>query len=155
MSWSVLDLQQGSVQNFDASGGHFQSQFGQQYLVTLRVVDSTGIESITLEGSGLFDAQAAEDKDGNAPILDLRAPASVPRQSFTRSGTAPTLQDLVVVMKPDIGAFDYYKLSCGRHGVSNLEFFAFDGLMTFTATATNSSGFSEKAELTTSPQPNR
>jgi hypothetical protein len=154
MSWAVFDFVTCDVAEFDAEGGHFTSLPGHRYLVIVRVADIRGIQRITLDGSGMFRCGTEPDKNGVSyePVLPL--PASIPHQEFGNTGVAPTLQDLIVMMKPDIGAFDYFKLSCGFHHFNgtpqNLEYFAFSGLMTFSATCANSHGDSLAGSLTTS-----
>jgi hypothetical protein len=154
MSWGVLDFGTNEGLQFDASGGHFTSLPGHRYLVTARVVDATGIQKITLDGSGRFRCATDPNSNGTSFEASLPQPASIPHQEFANSGAAPTLQDLIVVMKPDIGAFDYFKLSCGFHNFNgtpgNMEYFAFSGPMTFSATATNTRGDRLTASLTTS-----
>jgi hypothetical protein len=158
MSWGVFDYTTNEEIEFDAIGGHFQSIDGHRYLVVVRVQDVGGVQKITLDGSGRFDSASDPDKNGTSYGAPERLPASIPRQEFTNSGVAPTLQDLIVVMNPDIGAvFDYFKLSCGFHFYNNMvekrEFLAADGLMTFSATSMNSARFTSLASLTTSPEP--
>jgi hypothetical protein len=154
MSWAVLDLTTSEVEQFDADGGHFRSLPGHRYLVIIRVADVTGVQRITLDGSGMF--RCATDPDGSGISFEstLPLPASIPHQEFGNTGVAPTLQDLIVVMKPDIGAFDYFKLSAGFHHFNgtpkSLEYFVFSGTMTFSATGANSHGETLAAKLTTS-----
>jgi hypothetical protein len=154
LSWAVVDVGSSEATEFAADGGHFTSRPGNRYLVILRAADTQGVQSIALDGSGVFRCATEPDKKGIFHEASLPLPASIPHQSFVNTGTAPTLQDLVVVMKPDIGVFDYFKLSGGFHhfqGTSqSLEYFAFSGLMTFSATATNSRGDRRVASLTTS-----
>ena len=155
MSWGVLDLQTSETTTFDATGGHFPSVQGHRYLVAVRVSDAVGIQKITLDGSGRFRAATKPDNHGVDFEAATTIPASIPHQEFVNSDTAPTLQDLIALMKPDIGAFDYYELSCGFHHFeqtsANLEYFAIGGVMTFSATAVNSRGDVATASLTTSP----
>jgi hypothetical protein len=154
MSWAVFDLGTSEVTAFDMNGGHFTSLPGRRYLVILRTADESGVQRITLDGSGSFRCGTDPDRNGISYEAALPLPASIPHLEFGNTGKAPTAQDLVVVMKPDIGAFDYFKLSCGFHHFNgtphNLEYFAFSGLMTFSATAANSRGDRRTASLTTS-----
>jgi hypothetical protein len=155
MSWAVLDLATSAVTEFDAAGGHFKSVPGHRYIVFIRVADVKGVQRITLDGSGMF--RCATDPDSNGVSYEAALPlrVSIPHQEFGNTGTAPTLQDLIVVMQPDIGAFDYSKLSAGFHHFNGtpktLEYFAFSGVMTFLATAANSLGHRMESSLTTSP----
>ncbi len=157
MSWGVLDFNTNEASDFDATGGHFQSLSGHRYLVVVRAQDDLfSVQKMTLDGFGEFqcanlDEHSLQQIPAPHPLL-----ASIPHQEFNNSGVAPTLQELVVIMDPDIGAFEYDKLSCGFHAFGahgELEYIAFDGLMTFSATSVNSKGFTSSASLTTSPQP--
>jgi hypothetical protein len=154
MSWGVYDFTAMSNHNFGARGGHFPSIPGHRYLVTLRVEDGFGIEKITLEGSGRFEAWTDPDADGTTYKAPESLPGSIPRQEFDNHGQAPSLEDLIVIMKPDIGAWEYDRLSCGTHAwgtTGPLEYFAVSGLMTFTGTSSNIYGRDGSASLTTSP----
>jgi hypothetical protein len=156
MSWAVFDLQTSEVKVFDTEGGHFTCIPGNRYLVILRVADvKKGVQRITLDGSGMFRCATEPDNRGQSFESALPLPISIPHRSFSNTGAAPTLQDLIVVMKPDIGAFNYSKLSAGFHHFSNtprsMEYFAFAGSMTFSAAASNSRGESLNASLTISP----
>lgn len=154
MSWGVLDLETNVTTQFDADGGHFQSLDGHRYLVFIRVAATKGVQRITLDGSGRFGCATVPDGKGESFQAPNSLPASVQHQEFVASGAPPTLQDLVVVMNPDIGAFDYFELSGGFHQFNtpnSLEYFAFEGLMTFSATAANAGGDQGVASLTTSP----
>lgn len=139
---------------FDAVGGHFPSSAGGRYLVTVQAADPSGVERMTLDGSGMFDASSEPDEKGNESIPTLRMRASIPHQEWVNSGTAPTSHPLIVVMNPDIGAWDYSELSCGYHDLNGdtgkVEYFATGGVMTFLATGVNSAGFVTEASLTTS-----
>lgn len=154
MSWAVFDLVTSEVTEFDIDGGHFISLPGHRYLVIVRAADALGVQRITLDGSGHFRCATDADRNGISYEAALPLPASIPHQEFGNTGVAPTAQDLLVVMKPDIGAFDYFKLSGGFHHFNgtphNLEYFAFSGLMTFSATGANSRGDRRTASLTTS-----
>ncbi|MEA2327745.1 MAG: hypothetical protein QOE68_2704 [Thermoanaerobaculia bacterium] len=154
MSWAVFDLGTSEVTEFDNDGGHFTSLPGHRYLVILRTADVSGLQRITLDGSGNFRCATDVDRNGISYEAALPLPASIPHLEFGNTGKARTAQDLFVVMKPDIGAFDYFKLSCGFHHFNgtphNLEYFAFSGLMTFSATGANSRGDRRTASLTTS-----
>ena len=155
MSWGVVDVETSEATQFAADGGHFKSIRGHRYIVSFRAVDAHGVKILTLDGSGIFQCSTDPDKSGIFHTAVNPLPASIPHQQFVENGAAPTLQDLIVVMKPDIGAFDYFRLSGGLHhfqGTSeNLEYFADSGLMTFSATATNSRRDKRTASLTTSP----
>ena len=158
MSWGVYDYTTQEATNFDAYGGHFQSIDGHSYLVVVRVQDDTGVQKITLDGFGKFRCSTYPDKDGVEYEAPFPLPASIPHQEFNNTGTNPTYQVLIALMNPSIGAaFDYFKLSGGFHHYNNtpgnLEYFAFDGLMTFSAISTNLSGGESSASLTTSPKP--
>jgi hypothetical protein len=154
MSWGVLDFGTNEGSQFDASGGHFPSLPGHRYLVTARVADATGVQKITLDGSGIFQCSTDQDIHGEFSQSEFPLPGSVPHQEFVNAGVAPNSQALIVTMKPDIGAFDYFKLVCGfKHidGTSeNMPYFAHSGLMTFSATATNTRGDRLTGSLTTS-----
>jgi hypothetical protein len=153
ISWAVLDVGTNEVAQFAADGGHFQSLEGHRYIVFVRAADVNGVQRAALDGFGMFRCSTDADKDGVFHEAELPLPASIPHQEIVSTGGAPTLQTLVAVMKPDIGAFDYFRLSGGFHhfnGTSeNLEYFAFSGLMTFSAAATNSRGDRRTASLTT------
>ncbi len=127
LTWAVLDVQTNEVSTFAADRGHFKSVEGHRYIVFIRASDVHGVQTVGLDGSGMF----------KCAVL------------------APTLQALVVVMKPDIGAFDYFRLSGGFHHFNgmpqSMEFFAYSGVMTFTATASNRGGDVQTASLTTAP----
>lgn len=155
ISWAVLDVGTSEVVEFAADGGHFKSLPGHRYIVFMRATDVQGVQRVTLDGSGMFRCTTDPDRDGVYHEAVLPLPASIPHQEFVNTGVAQTLQALIVVMKPDIGAFDYFRLSGGFHhfnGTSeNLEYFAFAGLMTFSATAGNSRGDRRSATLTTAP----
>jgi hypothetical protein len=155
MSWAVLDVGTSEVAEFAADGGHFKSLEGHRYIVFVRAADVHGVQRIALDGSGMFHCSTDVDRDGIYHESVLPLPASIPHQELVNTGVAPTLQAMIVVMKPDIGAFDYFRLSGGFHhfnGTSeNLEYFAFSGLMTFSATAINSRGDRRSALLTTAP----
>ena len=155
MSWAVLDLVTNAVAEFDAAGGHFTSVPGHRYIIFVRVADIKGVQKITLDGSGMFRCATEPDNNGVSYEAALPLRASIPHQEFGNTGVAPTLHALVVVMQPDIGAFEYSKLSAGFHHFNgtpkSLEYFAFSGVMTFSATAANSLGDRIKSSLTTSP----
>jgi len=157
MSWGIFDFNTHEPTDFDANSGHFQSLAGHRYLVVVRAQDDRGVQKMTLEGSGNFQCATNPDEHGVEFQAPHPLPASILHHEFNNSGVAPTLQELVVIMNPDIGAFEYDKLSCGFHHFGGtpgeLEYFAFDGLMTFSATSENTLGFTSSASLTTSPQP--
>lgn len=155
MSWAVFDVLTNEVAQFDADGGHFASLPGHRYLVIVRFSDPRGVEKMTLDGSGAFRCVTEPDRNGQEHEPALALKISIPHQEFGNTGKAPTLQDLIVVMKPDIGAFDYFRLSAGYRFFNEtnekLEYFAYSGLMTFSATGVNSKGYSITGSLTTSP----
>jgi hypothetical protein len=155
MSWAVLDLATSTVEEFDAEGGHFQSVPGHRYIIFVRVADVKGVQRITLDGSGMFRCATDPDANGNSYESVLPFPISIPHQEFGNTGAAPTLRDLIVVMQPDIGAFEYSRLSGGFHHLNGtprrMEYFAISGVMTFTATAANSLGDRIASTLTTAP----
>ena len=91
MSWIVLDLQTNETSTFDAVGGHFPSSAGGRYLVTVQAADPSGVERMTLDGSGMFDASSEPDEKGNESIPTLRMRASVPHQEWVNSGSAPDI----------------------------------------------------------------
>lgn len=153
MSWGVFDILTNEVTQFDSDGGHFRSLEGHRYLIFVRAIDHKyGVQKVSLDGSGVFRCATDVDRNGIYHEAVLPLFASVPHQQTVYSVPAP-LHSLVVVMAPDIGAFDYFRLSGGFHhlqGTSgSLEYFAFSGLMTFSATATNGKGFVSMASLTT------
>jgi hypothetical protein len=155
MSWGVYDFTTLTAISFSADGGHFTSVPGRRYLVTLRVEDTLGIEKVTLDGSGKFEAWTDDDpakQTGTHKAPEL-LPASIQHQEFDNRGMAPQLQSLIVIMNPDIGAWEYDRLSCGVHAWSGVqeEYFAVSGLMTFSGTSSNVVGRSSSASLTTSP----
>lgn len=155
MTWGVWDYTAMSGSNYPASGGHFTSIPGHRYLVVLRAEDGLGVESLTLDGSGMFDAYSDPDADHNTHHAPEPLPASIPHQEFEnpQGQNAPTVQDLVVIMDPDIGAWEYDRLSCGFHiwGTTGpLEYFAADGTMTFSGTSSDRIGRRTTASLTTS-----
>jgi hypothetical protein len=154
MSWGVYDFTTLSAQNFPSTGGHFTSEPGHRYFVTLRVEDAIGIHQISLDGSGKFEAWTDPDANGTTLKAPEVLPASIPHQEFNMRGSAPHLQDLIVVMQPDIGAWEYDRLSCGTHpwgSTGPTEYFAVSGLMTFVGTSSNEIGRDSTASLTTSP----
>ena len=138
-----------------AEGGHFKSLEGHRYIVFVRVTDVHGVQRIALDGSGMFRCATDIDRDGVFHEAVLPLPASISHQEFVNAGVAPRLHTVIAVMKPDLGAFDYFRLSGGFHhfqGTSaRLEYFAFSGLMTFSATAASSRGDRRAAVLTTAP----
>ena len=120
MSWGVYDFTTLTAENFPSSGGHFSSVRGHRYLVTLRVDDAIGVHNITLDGSGMFEAWTEPDystpgSNGGTQKAPELLPASIPHQEFNSHGAAPRVQDLIVVMQPDIGVWEYDLLSCGFH----------------------------------------
>jgi hypothetical protein len=153
MSWAVLDLATSQVIELAVEGGHFESLPGHRYLVVIRAADVHGVRMMTLDGSGMFRCATDPDRDGIFHEAVLPLPASVPHQQFSSATASPTLQSQIVIMKPDIGAFDYFRLSAGFHHFNgtaeNLEYFAYSGIMTFSATATNARGDRRSASLTT------
>lgn len=155
VSWAVVDVGTQEVLEFPAEGRHFRSLPGHRYLVFVRATDVHGVQRLTLDGAGMFRCATDVDRDGVYHEAVLPLPASIPHVEFVYPGIAQTLHSLVVIMKPDIGAFDYFRLSAGFHhfnGTSeSLEYFAFSGLMTFSATAVNSRGDRRTAVLTTAP----
>jgi hypothetical protein len=153
VSWAVVDVGTSEVTEFAAEGGHFKSLPGHRYLVVVRTSDVHGVQGIGLDGSGMFHCSTDPDRDGVYHEAVLPLPVSIKHGAFVNTGVAPRLQSLVVIMKPDIGAFDYFRLSAGFHHFNgtpaSLEYFAFAGLMTFSAAATNSRGDRVVATLTT------
>jgi hypothetical protein len=154
LSWGVWDLDADAATTFEADGGHFQSLPGHRYIIIVRAADVQGIKRITLDGSGMFQSSPIPDKAGSfqAPFL---LPASIQHAEHVSAGTTEKFNNLVVIMKPDIGAFVYSRLSCGFHHFGNtpasLEYFADNGLMKFSATAINGRGDIRTATLTTAP----
>ena len=154
MSWGVYDETAQEPFNFDADGGHLTTVPGHRYLIVLKAQDDQGIENVTLDGDGMFDAATDPDSRGQSEQAPNRLPAHIARQEFNNHAEAPKVQDLFVVMDPDIGAFDYGRISCGVHnfgGSGSLEYFAYSGTMTFVGASTNSSGGQSSASLTASP----
>jgi hypothetical protein len=151
----VLDLATNQVSTFVADRGHFKSVEGHRYIVYLRAADVHGVQRMGLDGSGMFHCSTDVGRNGVYYEAEVAIPASIQHREFINTAVAPTLQALVVVMKPDIGAFDYFRISGGFHHYNgmpeSLEFFAFSGVMTFSATATNSRGDLRTATLTTAP----
>ena len=156
MSWAVLDLTTNAVTTFPADGGHFASK-GQRFLVFVRATDVHGVQFMSLDASGLFrcGTDPALDRERTSYELPVAVPLSLPHHEFIASGAAPGLQSLLVTMQPDIGAFDYFRLSAGFRKLANmsnsLEFTAFAGVMTFSAVAINSRGDRVTCSLTTAP----
>jgi hypothetical protein len=154
LSWGVFDLNTHETQVFDAAGGHFVSTTGHRFLVFCRASDPLGVRELNLDGSGIFEAATKPDKRGIFHTAVNRLPASI-AHGHTSGEDSKTLIAVAAVMNPDIGAFDYSELSCGWHHYnytsSSLEYFAINGLFTFTAAGTNSRGQHETASLTTSP----
>ena len=156
LTWAVLDVQTNEVSTFAADRGHFKSVEGHRYIVFIRASDVHGVQTVGLDGSGMFKCATDPDRNGVYYEPSGLLPVSIQHQEFTNhSVLAPTLQALVVVMKPDIGAFDYFRLSGGFHHFNgmpqSMEFFAYSGVMTFTATASNRGGDVQTASLTTAP----
>jgi hypothetical protein len=149
LSWGVFDVGTSDVLTFDSPGGHFQSAQGHRYLVFLRVSDKKGVQRIGLDGSGYFRCASL---DGNTVDSSARQ-LSIPHQEYVNTGVAPSLQDLVVIMWHDIGAFNYFALSGGfrYNSGKKTEVFAYSGVMTFSGSAVNSRGDMSATTLTTSP----
>jgi hypothetical protein len=156
ISWAVLDLTTNEVTTFPSEGGHFVSR-GQRFLIFARATDVHGVQFMSQDAAGVFrcGTDPALDRERISYELPTAVPLSLPHHEFRAVGPAPGLQALVVTMNPDIGGFDYFQLSAGfrqLHGMPNsLEFTAFAGTMTFTATAISSRGDRITASLTTSP----
>jgi hypothetical protein len=156
ISWAVLDLTTDQVSTFPSEGGHFASR-GQRFLIFARATDVHGVQFMSQDGAGVFRCATDQDLDRERRSFELptAVPVSLPHHEFKAVSAAPTLQSLVVTMNPDIGAFDYFKLSAGFRQLlgmpSSLEFTAFAGTMTFTATAISSRGDRITGSLTTSP----
>lgn len=156
MTWGVYDYTSGSaVGQYPATGGNFTSVPYHRYLVALRVQDAFGIQKITLDGAGEFEAATRPDSQGLVWVAPNPLPASIPHQEFDAQGTEPQFQDLIVTMSPEIGAWEYDLLSCGVQDFGGPpepeEYFAVSGIMTFTGSSRSILGRESVASLTTSP----
>ncbi len=154
LSWGLYDFTAMTGESLPANNGHFVSLPGHRYLVVLRAEDGSGVSKITLDGSGTFDAWTIPTSSGVTYEAPYHLQGSIPHQEFNSHDHAPSLQDLVVIMDPDIGAWEYESLSCGHHafgGIGSQEYFAVSGVMTFSGTALNVFGRESKATLTTTP----
>jgi hypothetical protein len=139
LAWAVLDVTTAQNIPVAADGGHFKCVDGHQYNITILATDTRGVQTISLDGSGMFKASTEVDNHGifyeTAGVL----PASIPHQEFiNKLLLAPTSHEL------SVKGFDYFKLSCGVHQLNGMpdarEFFVFDGVMTFRVTATDRNG---------------
>jgi len=157
MSWGVYDYSSWSViGQYPATGGNFTSIPFHRYLVALRVQDVFGIQKITLDGSGTFEAATPPDSQDTVWVAPNPLPASIPHQEFDNQGTDPQFQDLIVIMSPEIGVWEYDLLSCGVYEFGGgptgpQEYFAVSGVMTFSGTSSNVLGRESLASLATSP----
>ena len=150
LAWAVFDTTTGQNIPVATDGGYFKCLEAHKYNIIIRANDTRGVQTISLDGSGMFKASTEPDKNGIYYTAEGLMGASIPHQEFVNKLLiAPTTHEL------SVNGFDYFHLSCGIHHLNGMpeprEFFPFDGVMTFRVTATDRNGDIMLTTLSTAP----
>lgn len=148
ISWAVYDKQDRTTHSFPATGGRFTVVDSHTYFVTVRADNPGGVHKLTEDGSGTFKCVTMPDKNGSYWTDPDLVNLSVPHQEETYFPDSNNQVETHIILNGD---FDYYHISCGFHNYGNtpgnLEYFVSQGMMNFTASASNYFGVSSQGSF--------